>query len=85
MGPIEIGALVFPCTDQLGFTGPFEVLSRIPGAGFTVLVVPGGWGRAQSAQAQYVSSICAGAPIFICSNTTARYRAMSTWWWTANT
>lgn len=29
---IVIGALIFPGMDQLDFTGPFEVLSRIPGA-----------------------------------------------------
>jgi len=37
MDPIEIGALVFPRMDQMDFTGPFEVLSRIPGARFHVL------------------------------------------------
>ncbi|WP_207481308.1 DJ-1/PfpI family protein [Arenibaculum pallidiluteum] len=29
---IEIGALVFPGIDQIDLTGPFEVLSRMPGA-----------------------------------------------------
>ena len=37
MDPIEIGAIVFPRMDQMDFTGPFEVLSRIPGARFHVL------------------------------------------------
>jgi len=37
MDPIEIGALVFPRIDQLDFTGPFEVLSHIPGARFHAL------------------------------------------------
>jgi hypothetical protein len=27
---LTIGALIFPRMDQIGFTGPFEVLSRIP-------------------------------------------------------
>lgn len=31
---IVIGALIFPGMDQLDFTGPFEVLSRIPGVRF---------------------------------------------------
>jgi len=29
---MEIGALVYPNIDQMDFTGPFEVLSRLPGA-----------------------------------------------------
>ena len=37
MDPIEIGAIVFPRMDQMDFTGPFEVLSRIPDARFHVL------------------------------------------------
>jgi len=37
MDPIEIGAIVFPRMDQLDFSGPFEVLSRVPGARFHVL------------------------------------------------
>ena len=28
--PLTIGALIFPRMDQIDFTGPFEVLSRIP-------------------------------------------------------
>jgi cyclohexyl-isocyanide hydratase len=35
--PLNIGALVFPRVDQLDFTGPFEVLSRIPNSKFYVL------------------------------------------------
>jgi cyclohexyl-isocyanide hydratase len=35
--PIHVGALLFPRVDQLDFTGPFEVLSRLPGATFHVL------------------------------------------------
>ena len=27
---LTIGALIFPLMDQIDFTGPFEVLSRIP-------------------------------------------------------
>jgi cyclohexyl-isocyanide hydratase len=37
MDPLEIGAIVFPRMDQVDFSGPFEVLSRIPGARFHVL------------------------------------------------
>jgi cyclohexyl-isocyanide hydratase len=37
MEQIEIGAIVFPRMDQMDLTGPFEVLSRIPGARFHVL------------------------------------------------
>jgi cyclohexyl-isocyanide hydratase len=29
---MEIGALIFPEMDQMDFTGPFEVLARLPGA-----------------------------------------------------
>src|SRR5271170_5655657 len=29
---MQIGALIFPNIDQMDFTGPFEVLSRLPGA-----------------------------------------------------
>src|SRR5271166_5431437 len=34
---MEIGALIFPNIDQMDFTGPFEVLSRLPGARIHVL------------------------------------------------
>jgi cyclohexyl-isocyanide hydratase len=37
MDRIEIDAIVFPRMDQMDFAGPFEVLSRIPGARFHVL------------------------------------------------
>jgi len=37
MDSLAIGAIVFPKMDQMDFTGPFEVLSRIPGARFHVL------------------------------------------------
>jgi cyclohexyl-isocyanide hydratase len=35
--PLLIGGIIFPGIDQADFTGPFEVLSRIPGAGFLVI------------------------------------------------
>lgn len=34
---LNIGAIVFPEVDQADFTGPFEILSRIPNATFYVL------------------------------------------------
>lgn len=34
---MEIGALIFPDIDQMDFTGPFEVLSRLPGAHIHVI------------------------------------------------
>jgi cyclohexyl-isocyanide hydratase len=34
---MRIGAILFPNIDQTDFTGPFEVLSRIPGSTFLVL------------------------------------------------
>lgn len=34
---LNIGAIVFPRLDQMDFTGPFEVLSRIPNSNFHVL------------------------------------------------
>jgi cyclohexyl-isocyanide hydratase len=34
---LNIGAIVFPRMDQIDFTGPFEVLSRIPNSKFHVL------------------------------------------------
>jgi cyclohexyl-isocyanide hydratase len=34
MAPLAIGALLFDDLDQLDLTGPFEVLSRLPGARF---------------------------------------------------
>jgi cyclohexyl-isocyanide hydratase len=34
---LEIGAIIFPGIDQLDFTGPFEVLARIPESTFHVL------------------------------------------------
>ncbi len=34
---MEIGAVVFPQVDQADFTGPFEVLARLPGARFHVI------------------------------------------------
>jgi len=35
--PLAIGSLVFPQMDQTDFTGPFEVLSRIPGSTIYVM------------------------------------------------
>jgi len=35
--PLVIGSLIFPKLDQLDFTGPFEVFSRIPNASVYVL------------------------------------------------
>jgi len=34
---LTIGALIFPRMDQIDFTGPFEVLSRIPDATIHVI------------------------------------------------
>jgi cyclohexyl-isocyanide hydratase len=34
---LEIGAILFPGIDQADFTGPFEVLSRVPNSRFHVL------------------------------------------------
>ncbi len=34
---MEIGILVFPDMDQMDFTGPFEVLARVPGAAVQVI------------------------------------------------
>jgi cyclohexyl-isocyanide hydratase len=36
-GRLTIGILIFPRMDQIDFTGPFEVLSRVPGADVRVL------------------------------------------------
>lgn len=36
-GHLRIGAIVFPEVDQMDFTGPFEVLSRVPDSKFHVL------------------------------------------------
>ncbi len=33
---LHIGALIYPRMDQIDFTGPFEVLSRVPGSTFHV-------------------------------------------------
>jgi cyclohexyl-isocyanide hydratase len=35
--PLHIGAIIYPQVDQADFTGPFEVLSRIPNSTFHVL------------------------------------------------
>jgi cyclohexyl-isocyanide hydratase len=35
--PLRIGALIFERMDQIDFTGPFEVLSRLPEVTFTVV------------------------------------------------
>ena len=34
---MNIGIIIFPRMDQIDFTGPFEVLSRVPGAAIHVL------------------------------------------------
>jgi cyclohexyl-isocyanide hydratase len=34
---LAIGALIFPRLDQVDFTGPFEVLSRIPNSAIHVI------------------------------------------------
>lgn len=36
-GQIEIGSLIYPQMDQIDFTGPFEVLSRMPDTTATVV------------------------------------------------
>src|SRR2546428_11535186 len=36
-GPLNIGSIIFPQMDQCDFTGPFEVLSQVPGSTFHVL------------------------------------------------
>jgi len=36
-GHLNIGAIVFPDIDQLDFTGPFEVFSRLPNSSFHIL------------------------------------------------
>src|SRR2546425_8279545 len=36
-GPLNIGSIIFPQMDQYDFTGPFEVLSQVPGSTFHVL------------------------------------------------
>src|SRR5258708_3619690 len=35
--PLELGAILFPGVDQADFTGPFEVLSRLPNSRFHIL------------------------------------------------
>lgn len=35
--PLHVGAIIYPQVDQADFTGPFEVLSRIPNSTFHVL------------------------------------------------
>ena len=34
--PLKIGALLFDGLDQIDFTGPFEVLSRIPNSTYRI-------------------------------------------------
>ncbi|MBV9865814.1 MAG: DJ-1/PfpI family protein [Abitibacteriaceae bacterium] len=34
---LHIGAIIFPAIDQIDFTGPFEILSRLPNSTFHVL------------------------------------------------
>ena len=34
---LQIGALIFPGIDQIDFTGPFEIFSRLPGATYQVI------------------------------------------------
>src|SRR5689334_16200390 len=34
---LEIGAVLFPAMDQADFTGPFEVISRVPNSRFHIL------------------------------------------------
>lgn len=34
---LNMGAIIYPMMDQIDFTGPFEVLSRIPGSTFHVI------------------------------------------------
>jgi len=36
-GQLNIGAIIFPDIDQMDFTGPFEVLTRLPNAAFHIL------------------------------------------------
>jgi hypothetical protein len=34
---LQIGALIFPGVDQIDFTGPFEIFSRLPGATYNII------------------------------------------------
>jgi cyclohexyl-isocyanide hydratase len=34
---LQIGALIFPGVDQIDFTGPFEIFSRLPGATYHII------------------------------------------------
>jgi hypothetical protein len=46
---MNLGIIVFPRMDQIDFTGPFEVLSRMPGADKTFSApgpCPSGWSEA---------------------------------------
>lgn len=36
-GPLTLGAIIFPGIDQIDFTGPFEILSRLPDSTFHVI------------------------------------------------
>src|SRR5215472_2229642 len=36
-GHLHLGAIIFPRVDQSDFTGPFEVLSRIPDSTFHII------------------------------------------------
>jgi cyclohexyl-isocyanide hydratase len=40
--PLQIGMLIFPRMDQIDFTGPFAVLSRVPNANLHVIGVEAG-------------------------------------------
>ena len=34
---LQFGALIFPRVDQIDFTGPFEIFSRLPGAAYHII------------------------------------------------
>jgi cyclohexyl-isocyanide hydratase len=34
---LQIGALIFPGVDQIDFTSPFEIFSRLPGAAYHII------------------------------------------------
>ena len=75
-GHLTVGCLIFPRTDQIDFTGPFEVLSRIPDSSVYVM-----------AEDHYSHPGCAGAyphpGDFDCRGATVGRLAGSWWIWSA--
>src|SRR5215510_9290592 len=90
--PFDIVFALYPRITQLDFTGPFEVLARMPGARCILASVDGGELAADrglrlaglrrlAAGARYVTSVCTGSLLLAAAGLLHGKRAACHWAW----